>query len=369
MAEGPYSIPVDSFQSNEDDFETWVQLFESAIILAYPTATAAELKQYFIKWLPLKLDNEARSIYKNVTAAEWKDKKEELTKLLVNPEEKYNWLAQRSPIMWDGKESLHTLAAKIIMAVNKYDPQNGDKEREYFFRFRAALPREYKKAIDMNCGEDRPALCTIAQAKTIACRLQAANAETSASLGFGPTEKTEPGRGAAMSDRSPQDISLQLKHYEIMVEDLKQDYGMNKRIESMERMLHDLKIQVDDANRRDSNYERDDRYHNNRDERRYHRDEDNYRQHSRRQSDDRRGNYDRRESNDRHGNYDCRESDDRRGNYDRCESDDRRGNDDRYHQEQSGPERPSYNGPNDWDRQEGQPDRERGSRSPSPSDH
>ena len=211
----PYSLAVDNFKSHQDDFETWIELFESAIDLAYPAVDAATLNGHCIKWLPLKLDSEARTIYKNVTEAEWKKKKEKLSELLVNPEERYTWLTRRTTITWDGKESLHTLAAKIIQAVNKYDPKNGDKDREYFFRFRAAMPLEYKKAIDMNCGNDRPKRCTIAQAKTIACRLQAANAKATVSPGLAPTEKTVAFAGAAMSEERLKAVELGLQEMRV----------------------------------------------------------------------------------------------------------------------------------------------------------
>ena len=57
------------------------------------------------------------------------------------------------------------------------------------------MPAEYRKAIDMNCGDDRPTLCTIKKAKTIAIRLQIANAEVAMSLG-----RTVAFTGAAMFD-------------------------------------------------------------------------------------------------------------------------------------------------------------------------
>ena len=212
MAESmPYQLAVGNFQTDQDDFKDWVGLFEAAIELAYPSANAEARKGYCLRWLPLKLDTRARNIYQNVTEVDWEDKKIELAKLLVNPEERYNWLARRTTIVWDGKESLHTLATRIVQAVNKYDPKNGDKEREYFFRFRAAMPLEYKKAIDMNCGEDRPTLCTIAQAKIIACRLQGANAEVTVPPGVIPVGKTVAFAGAAMSDDRLKAVELGLQ--------------------------------------------------------------------------------------------------------------------------------------------------------------
>ena len=110
----PYSLQVSTFRFQYDDFEEWVDLFEKSIKLAYPTADEAARKNYCISWLPLKLDDDARTIFRNVTAATWVEIKAELKKLLVNPEDKYNWLARRGTITWDGKESLHSLATRIM---------------------------------------------------------------------------------------------------------------------------------------------------------------------------------------------------------------------------------------------------------------
>ena len=105
----PYSLQVSTFRFQHDDFEEWVDLFEKSIKLAYPTSDEDARKNYCVSWLPLKLDEDARTIFRNVTAATWDEIKAELKKLLVNPEDKYNWLARRGTITWDGKESLHSL--------------------------------------------------------------------------------------------------------------------------------------------------------------------------------------------------------------------------------------------------------------------
>ena len=199
MAEFMCELGIENFCSEKDDFQSWVALFEKAIKLRHPSASNAEHQSLCMQWIPLKLDDTSRTISNNVTATEWGPMKEEMGKLMVNPEDKYNWLARRDTITWDGKESLHALATRIKQKVDKFDPDNGNKEREYFIRFRWALPLEYKRAIDMNCGEDRPVHCTLKEAKTIALRLQMANAEAATPSSGGNTGKAS-FIGASMSD-------------------------------------------------------------------------------------------------------------------------------------------------------------------------
>ena len=104
---------------------------------------------------PLKLDDASRAIYKQANReAAWADLKTELSGILVDPQEAYRWQAKRSTLKWDGKESFHTLASRIITAVAKFDGNLPEdyKQKEYFFRFREALNEDYQNAIDMACG-------------------------------------------------------------------------------------------------------------------------------------------------------------------------------------------------------------------------
>ena len=135
MAEYECELSIENFSSERDDFESWVELFEHAIKLRYPSASDAEFKKWCTIWIELKLDNNSRTICKSVISKEWGPMKEEMGKLLVDPQEKYNWLARRGTIPWDGKESLHSLATRIRQKVDKFDPDNTNKEREYFIRF------------------------------------------------------------------------------------------------------------------------------------------------------------------------------------------------------------------------------------------
>ena len=226
MADKPaYSLPVSSFRSDQDDFDAWIELFEDAVKVAHPSADAAAIQALNLKWLPLKLDDDARTIYGSKTETTWPEVKKELKKLLVNPEDRYSWHARRNTIVWDGQESLHALATRVKRAVNKFDADNSEegKKREYFVRFRLALPAEYKKAIDMNCG-DVATLCTIEEAKKIALKLQMANSEAIASAGGAkadPVPKTVAFHGAAMSDD-------RLKSLEMAME------GITVRLDKME---------------------------------------------------------------------------------------------------------------------------------------
>ena len=114
------SIPVDVFRSDHDDFGEWIQLFENAVVLA--THAADDRKhELFRQWLPIKLDTRARDVYRNCTKEDWDDLKTEFRNLLIDPQEKYNWQARRTTIVWDGRESFHSLATRVKQSVNLYE--------------------------------------------------------------------------------------------------------------------------------------------------------------------------------------------------------------------------------------------------------
>jgi len=147
------TIPVDTFRTSHDDFDEWIKLFEQAVVLGTGVTEADRKIQLWKSWLPYKLDDEARIILRSITTQVYADIKTELQKLLIDPQEAYNWQTNRSTIQWDGKESFHALAVRVQRAVDKYDPESS-KPKEYFFRFRQALPKKYRNAIDLGCAKD-----------------------------------------------------------------------------------------------------------------------------------------------------------------------------------------------------------------------
>ena len=100
-----YSLPVEKFISGVDHFESWISLFDAAIEIIYKDSTAADKEAIARQWLPLKLDDQARLIYSNVTGNTWTELKENLRKALIDPQEEYNWHAGKATITWDGIES------------------------------------------------------------------------------------------------------------------------------------------------------------------------------------------------------------------------------------------------------------------------
>ena len=165
------SINIKDFKADTDDFEEWVELFEKAVKLATNVRDEATLHYLYIEWLPLKLDSAALAIHRQATKVRWPELKDELIGLLVDPQEKYKWQAKLTTIKWDGKESFHTLASRVKAAVNKYDKEMPVefKDREYFFRFRAAFKKPMRRFIDMGCPADKR---NIDAAKEVALRYQ-----------------------------------------------------------------------------------------------------------------------------------------------------------------------------------------------------
>ena len=228
-----HSIPVKEFRSGIDHFDEWIKLFEKAIGISYQTATAgataaaaaAALETAYKQWLPLKLDDKARLVYDGVADGEWAQFKSDLRKALIDPQDEYLWHVRRVTIIWDGVESFRSLGTRIMRAVDTYHTEN--RANEYFFRFRMALPKDYKKAIDLGCAKGNR---TIDNAIDIAERLRVADIDasedttitpttpTAASL---PTPKAVSFSGAAMSDD-------RLKSLELAVQ------GMSIRLDNVE---------------------------------------------------------------------------------------------------------------------------------------
>ena len=209
------SIPCDNFNSDVDHLPDYIPIFENACIVA-TNPSDAKKESTFLQWFPIKLDKRARDLFKSIvqTNKSWATIWGELKELLIDPQERYNWKAKKSTITWDGKETFHALETRIKRAVDLFEDPAVVKS-EYFFRFRAALPKEYRKAIDLGCEEDAR---TIENAKKCALRLQLALADDDDDA---TSSKNVAFSGAAMvdttgSDRvkalgmSFQDLSLQM---------------------------------------------------------------------------------------------------------------------------------------------------------------
>ena len=250
-----YQLAVSNFKSEVDDFDTWIELFESAIKLAYNAVDDATLHTHCKNWLSLKLDDEARTIYGNVTEATWAGTKKELKKLLVNPQDKYNWLARGRSIIWDGTESLHALATRVKRCVDKFDA-DCKKPREYYFRFRLALPPEYRKAIDLACGDDEDE-CTIDKAKKVALRLHMANADATVTASGTSADRTVVFTGAAMSDDRLKSIEMTLQGISIWKDNMeakeknKSESGEKPRGYSSSRERYESRYQDQRSQSRD----------------------------------------------------------------------------------------------------------------------
>ena len=164
-------LNIDKFQSNVDDIEIFLEFFKNSVELATGVEDPARKGYLCRRWLPLKLDDAALATFKQAHKTDWQELKEELIGLLVDPQEKYKWQAKLTTIKWDGKESFHTLASRVKRAVNKFDKEMPQefKDREYFFRFRAAFKKPMRRFIDMGCPANKR---TIDHAKEVALRYQ-----------------------------------------------------------------------------------------------------------------------------------------------------------------------------------------------------
>ena len=343
-----HSLPVDKFRYGQDDFKSWVDLFEKAINISYKGAEAADIDSARDQWLPLKLDDKARLIYEGVTGATWLVKKANLQKALIDPQQEYLWHSRRATIVWDGVESFQSLGTRIKREVNNHHTEN--LENEYFFRFRLALPKDYQRAIDLGCSKTQR---NLTNAIDIAERLRVADADAEAvpTPPMPPAPKAVSFSGAAMNDDRLKSLELAMQGVTIRLDNIEE--SKNKAEEPPRSRREEAKRDYSDSRDRRENrspsrdsYRRDDRRDDRRssydrrddrdsrrpryDSRERYRAYDNspYRGRSRRDS------YERRDSGDRYGrdhsrgyNRDYSRGYDRRESYDRRDSLDRR---DRY---------------------------------------
>ena len=253
---GTSSIGVEDYVSGQD-FEEYVDLFVSGVKLATNARDQQEVDNLCLQWLPLKLDAPALAVYKQADKSSWSALKEDLIKLLVDPQEKFKWQARLTTIKWDGRESFHALASRIKRAVNKYDKEmpQAFKDRDYYQRFCDALPKYYRGAIHMGCNADER---NIDNAKELALRAQLAIAdppgETKTLALDEPLAPAEPFTGAAMGDDPFSAVERTLSAIQDEIEDLAAMVRkLNRRVEKLEDCLS----QIEDRDRRGNYNSRD----------------------------------------------------------------------------------------------------------------
>ena len=333
---GASSINVRDFRPDEDDFEHWVLLFEKAVKLATNVREKQALYDLFLEWLPLKLHSTAYATYRQAKSTTWPTLKEELIGLFIDPQERYKWQANHTTIKWDGKESFHHLAARIIQTVDKYNKGMPDvyKVREYFLRFRSAFKKPMRRVIDMGCPASNR---TIEMAKEVALRYQLSLADDDGEAG-----DADPLKGAAFANANLHpDRARNLEkamtgittHLESLAFSLRQ---MEDRLGDIEDRVNLLEGELHRRNERQSDGRSDNRYNRRNGDRHNDRRNDDRRNDDRRngdrRNDDRRNddrcNNDRRNSRHNarsyHRNNDGRQEDENRLNYR-----DSRGQDDR----------------------------------------
>ena len=167
-------LPLEKFRSNHDIFREWIKTMEDGIVLTCNPQSKERKDKLCILWLPLMLDSAARTVWQNVTKKKWEEIKVEMEELLVDPQERYNWKAGQVTVIWDEKESFHELATRVRRCMDLYEP-DADKPTQYFYRFRLALPPEFRYAIDTSRADDKAP--TLEKAKAAAFRFQMAISE------------------------------------------------------------------------------------------------------------------------------------------------------------------------------------------------
>ena len=224
------SLPIHNFRTGTDDPTVWLPLFEGTVEMCLHPADANAKNALLKKWFPLKVDDQARQKLLGITTQVWDEIKAAFIKSLVDPQEEYNWHARRqATITWDGVEPFHDLATKIRRAVDKYEPEAA-RQTEYFFRFRMALPKDYKREIDTWCPRDKR---TIAEAKEIAERVRLANSEERAeSMGAAAPAQPTTFIAAAMTGDRVEALERRLEGLSLRLGNME---ARRSRLESQDR--------------------------------------------------------------------------------------------------------------------------------------
>ena len=177
---GTSHIPIEDFRADYHDPDEYLDRFEKAVELATNVSDKARKKALYKSWLPMKLDDATRMILSGCDqAADWDALKDEFKGFLVTPQDKYNWRAGLKRITWDGRESFHVLATRVKRTIDRYE--DAPREKDYYFEFRQALPRNYRQVIDFGASAE-----TLAEAKRIALKCQAAFAGRGGERNGGP---------------------------------------------------------------------------------------------------------------------------------------------------------------------------------------
>ena len=227
----PIDVSIKMFNSKEDDFETWVKLFEKSVNLSATDRNENNLHYLYKEWLPLKLDDAARAHLGNASSDDWPALKEELADLLIDPLERAKWEAKTFPIQWDGKETVQSLANRVKRKVDKFEKRMPQivKDRDYFERFVMAFEKPIRRFIHENCALDQR---TINNAKEIVTRYLLANRDD--------RERSCPSMtaAAALLPRDNAAIQSQLNKISTKIDNLSLTFKLeNKKIRSQIRAL------------------------------------------------------------------------------------------------------------------------------------
>ena len=114
------TIPIESFRSDVDDWDTWAIKFQKAIKLS-TNAAEQRLPVLALDWIVFKLDDKALAIYENCEKDTWENLKNGMSQKLVSKTDIYRWKAGKLKPKWDGVEPFMALANKCKRSVDKYE--------------------------------------------------------------------------------------------------------------------------------------------------------------------------------------------------------------------------------------------------------
>ena len=152
----PTDIPIQKFPYGKPgaDLREYAKRFRRAVKTVTNAATEERLDELCLLWFPLKLPDEAQSIYQGCEHKEsdWNLLVEELDEKMEDPVIRRNWVRDLAAYKRPAGMSLQVYKANVLGYVRKYSPAvvNCQKsyEMECYNRFVHGLELDWREAID-----------------------------------------------------------------------------------------------------------------------------------------------------------------------------------------------------------------------------
>ena len=152
----PTDIPIQKFPYGKPgaDLREYAKRFRRAVKTVTNAATEERLDELCLSWFPLKLPDEAQSIYQGCQHkdSDWKLLIEELEEKMEDPVIRRNWVRDLGAYKRPAGMTLQVYKANVLGYVHKYSPTVVSNPKAYemecYNRFVHGLELDWREAID-----------------------------------------------------------------------------------------------------------------------------------------------------------------------------------------------------------------------------